>query len=56
MTGEVGDGWLGTCFMPEAVMCFWMTSKPAQKSRSQLKDIDIQTGGYFEISDDVIAW
>ena len=40
MTGELADGWLGTSFVPEQSHVF-------------LADIDIQTGGYFEMSDDV---
>ena len=30
MTGEVADGWLGTCSL-RRVMCFWMTLKRVQK-------------------------
>ena len=54
MTGEVADGWLGTCFMPEAGHVFLDDLEAgAKRAGRSLKDIDIHTGGYFEISDDV---
>jgi alkanesulfonate monooxygenase SsuD/methylene tetrahydromethanopterin reductase-like flavin-dependent oxidoreductase (luciferase family) len=54
MTGEVADGWLGTCFMPEAGHVFLDDLETGAKDAGRsLQDIDIQTGGYFEISDDV---
>jgi alkanesulfonate monooxygenase SsuD/methylene tetrahydromethanopterin reductase-like flavin-dependent oxidoreductase (luciferase family) len=54
MTGEMADGWLGTCFMPEAGHVFLDDLElGAKKAGRSLQDIDIQTGGYFEISDDV---
>ena len=54
MTGEVADGWLGTCFMPEAGHVFLDDLEAGAKDAGRsLQDIDIQTGGYFEISDDV---
>lgn len=54
MTGELADGWLGTCFLPEQGHVFLndLRAGAAAAGRS-LADIDIQTGGYFEISDDV---
>ena len=54
MTGELADGWLGTCFLPEQGHVFLddLRAGAAAAGRSQA-DIDIQTGGYFEISDDV---
>ena len=54
MTGEVADGWLGTCFMPEASHVFLDDLEAgAKRAGRSLKDIDIHIGGYFEISDDV---
>ena len=54
MTGELADGWLGTCFLPEHGHVFLddLRLGAANAGRS-LADIDIQTGGYFEMSDDV---
>jgi F420-dependent oxidoreductase-like protein len=54
MTGELADGWLGTCFLPEQGHVFLddLRTGAANAGRS-LADIDIQTGGYFEMSDDV---
>ena len=54
MTGELADGWLGTCFLPEQGNVFLddLRLGAANAGRS-LADIDIQTGGYFEMSDDV---
>ena len=57
MTGEMADGWLGTCFMPEAGHVFLDDLEAGAKDAGRsLQDIDIQTGGYFEISDDVDDW
>ena len=54
MTGELANGWLGTCFLPEHAHVFLDDlTKGAQKAGRGLADIDIQAGGYFEISDDV---
>ena len=54
MTGELANGWLGTCFLPEHARVFLDDlNKGAQKANRTLADIDIQAGGYFEISDDV---
>jgi F420-dependent oxidoreductase-like protein len=54
MTGELADGWLGTSFLPEHADVFFDNLKiGAEKAGRSLKDIDIQTGGYFEVSDDV---
>ena len=54
MTGELADGWLGTCFLPEQGHVFLddLCLGAANAGRT-LADIDIQTGGYFEMSDDV---
>ncbi|MEM7100981.1 MAG: LLM class flavin-dependent oxidoreductase [Pseudomonadota bacterium] len=54
MTGELADGWLGTCFLPEHKEVFLddlLTG--ARKAGRGLADIDIGAGGYFEVSEDV---
>jgi F420-dependent oxidoreductase-like protein len=54
MTGELADGWLGTSFVPEQSHVFLDDLRAgAIKAGRSLADIDIQTGGYFEMSDDV---
>ena len=54
MTGELADGWLGTCFLPEHADVFLADLKAgASKAGRGLNDIDVQAGGYFEIGDDV---
>lgn len=54
MTGELADGWLGTCFLPEHADVFLDDLKAgASKAGRTLDDIDIEAGGYFEISEDV---
>ncbi len=54
MTGELADGWLGTCFLPEHSEVFFEDLKAgASKAGRSLSDIDIQAGGYFEVSEDV---
>jgi len=54
LTGELADGWLGTCFIPEHADVFLKEiSAGAAKAGRSLSDIDIHAGGSFEISDDV---
>jgi F420-dependent oxidoreductase-like protein len=54
MTGELADGWLGTCFLPEHANVFLDDlNAGASRAGRSLADIDIQAGGSFEISDDV---
>ncbi len=54
MTGELADGWLGTCFLPEHANVFLDDLKAgADKAGRDLSDINIEAGGYFEIGDDV---
>lgn len=54
MTGELADGWLGTSFVPEQSHVFLDDLQAgATAAGRSLADIDIQTGGYFEMSDDV---
>ncbi len=56
MTGELADGWLGTCFLPEHGNVFLDDlATGAKLAGRRLADIDIQAGGYFEIGDDVEA-
>jgi len=54
MTGELADGWLGTCFLPEHADVFLgdLQSGAAKAGRS-LADLDIQAGGYFETGENV---
>ena len=52
--GGLADGWLGTCFLPEQGHVFLDDLRTgAEAAGRSIKDIDIQTGGYFEVSDDV---
>jgi F420-dependent oxidoreductase-like protein len=54
MTGELADGWLGTSFLPDHADIFLDHLKAgAAKAGRTLADIDIQTGGYFEVGEDV---
>lgn len=54
MTGEMADGWLGTCFLPEHNHVFFGDLQAgADKAGRSLKDIDIQAGGYFEVGENV---
>ncbi|MGD8416736.1 MAG: LLM class F420-dependent oxidoreductase [Pseudomonadales bacterium] len=54
MTGELADGWLGTCFLPEHADVFLDDLKAgAAKAGRSLADVDLQAGGYFEVGDDV---
>ena len=54
MTGELANGWLGTCFLPEHADVFLDDLRAgAEKAGRSLADIDIEAGGYFEVSDDV---
>jgi F420-dependent oxidoreductase-like protein len=54
MTGEMANGWLGTCFLPEHNHVFFGDLQAgADKAGRSLKDIDIQAGGYFEVGENV---
>lgn len=54
LTGELADGWLGTCFLPEHADVFLdRIAAGAKRAGRTLADIDIHAGGSFEISDDV---
>lgn len=55
-TGEVANGWLGTSFMPEHANIFLdPMARGAKTAGRSIKDIDIQIGVGFEVSDDVDA-
>ena len=54
MTGELADGWLGTCFLPEHAHVFLDDLRAgADRAGRTLADLDVQAGGYFEIGEDV---
>ncbi len=54
MTGELANGWLGTCYLPEHAHVFLDDIKAgARKTGRSIADLDIQAGGYFEVSEDV---
>jgi len=54
MTGELADGWLGTCFLPEHAEVFLADLQAgADKAGRSLAELDIQAGGYFEIGENV---
>lgn len=54
MTGELANGWLGTCFLPEHADVFFNDLRAgADKAGRSLQDLDIQAGGYFEIGENV---
>ena len=54
LTGELANGWLGTCFLPEHANVFLDDLEAgAKKVGRSLADIDIHAGGSFEVSEDV---
>jgi alkanesulfonate monooxygenase SsuD/methylene tetrahydromethanopterin reductase-like flavin-dependent oxidoreductase (luciferase family) len=54
LTGELADGWLGTCFIPEhADVLLDPIAAGADQAGRSLKDIDIQIGVPLAVSDDV---
>ncbi|MBD3647717.1 MAG: LLM class flavin-dependent oxidoreductase, partial [Pseudomonadales bacterium] len=54
LTGELGDGWVGTSFTPEnGAPVVDAIAKGAQKAGRSLSDIDLQVGGSIAFSDDV---
>jgi F420-dependent oxidoreductase-like protein len=54
LTGEVADGWLGTCFIPErAAVMLDPLRRGAERSGRKLSDIEIHVSANLEISDDV---
>ncbi|MGR8946718.1 MAG: LLM class F420-dependent oxidoreductase [Gammaproteobacteria bacterium] len=54
LTGEIADGWIGSCFLPEHADVFYRElQNGAERAGRSLKDLDICAGGYFEVGDDV---
>ncbi|MFT7598253.1 MAG: F420-dependent oxidoreductase-like protein [Acidimicrobiales bacterium] len=53
-TGEAGNGWLGTSFIPEHANIFFdPIAAGAERVGRSLADIDLQVGGAFEVSGDI---
>ena len=54
LTGELADGWQGTCFMPEhADVFFDHIEQGAKRAGRSLLDLDLQVGGSVHFTDDV---
>jgi alkanesulfonate monooxygenase SsuD/methylene tetrahydromethanopterin reductase-like flavin-dependent oxidoreductase (luciferase family) len=54
LTGELADGWLGTCFIPErADALLGPIRRGAARANRSLSDIEIHVGANLEISEDV---
>src|SRR6185295_9452763 len=54
MTGEIAQGWLGTSFMPEHARVFFDHIEiGARRAGRTLGDLDLQAGGFVQLSDDV---
>ena len=54
LTGELADGWVGRCFMPEhADVFFSHIEEGARKGGRSIKDLDLQAGGDVLFTDDV---
>lgn len=54
LTGEIGDGWVGTSFIPEHADAFFShIAEGAAKAGRTLDDIDLGAGGSVEFGDDV---
>ena len=54
MTGEIGDGWVGTSFMPEhADVFFKHIALGAARAGKTLKDLHLQAGGSLAFGDDI---
>jgi F420-dependent oxidoreductase-like protein len=54
MTGEIGDGWLGTSFMPEHARVFFDSIEAgARRAGRTLAQLDLQAGGHVAFGDDV---
>lgn len=53
-TGEIGDGWLGTSFMPEHASVFLdHLGAGARRAGRSLAALDLQAGGHLAFGDDV---
>jgi F420-dependent oxidoreductase-like protein len=56
LAGEVADGWLGTCFIPEASTIFTdALQRGASRAGRDIVKIDLQAGGPIMIGDDLQA-
>jgi len=54
MTGEIGDGWLGTSFMPDHARIFFdHLEAGARRAGRTLGQLDLQAGGAVAFGDDV---
>ena len=54
LTGELADGWVGRCFMPEhADVFFSHIEEGARKGGRSMDDLDLQAGGEALFTDDV---
>ena len=54
LTGELADGWVGTCFMPEhADVFFGHIQEGAKEAGRSIGDLDLQAGGTVVFTDDV---
>jgi len=54
LTGEMGDGWVGTSFTPKTgAPVIDQIQRGAEKAGRSLNDIDLQVGGSVAFSDDV---
>lgn len=53
LTGERADGWLGTCFLPEAASVLLdPIRRGAERAGRTLADLDLQAGGFVAFGDD----
>ncbi len=53
LTGEVADGWLGTCFMPETASAFLEPiAAGLERAGRTLEDLDIAVAATVELTDD----
>ena len=54
LTGEIGDGWVGSCFSPETADAYWEPiRRGAAKAGRSLDGFLFRAGGVIGISDDV---
>jgi F420-dependent oxidoreductase-like protein len=54
LTGEIADGWLGACFIPErADALLGPIRLGAERAKRDFSDIEIQVGASLEVSEDV---
>jgi F420-dependent oxidoreductase-like protein len=54
LTGARADGWLGTCFIPEASACYLEPlRRGAEQADRRLGDLDLQAGGLISFGDNM---